>query len=73
VRGFLSSPTGWMGLLVVEILGLTAVMRGIVRVFPDLSSTTIWIVAGVLVVAAASVNYVIRRRYLSEDDGTGGD
>jgi hypothetical protein len=67
VRGFLASPMGWMALLVVEILGLTAVMRGIVRVFPDLSSTTVWVVAIVLIVAAATANYVIRRRYLSED------
>ena len=66
MRRFLSTPTGWFAFLFLEIVLLSAFMRWLLRLVPDLSRTGIWIVAITLIVVVTAANYVVRRRYLSD-------
>jgi divalent metal cation (Fe/Co/Zn/Cd) transporter len=65
VRRFLSTPTGWFVLLLAEIVILSAFMRWLLRLVPDLSRTGVWIIAIALIVVVTAANYTVRRRYLS--------
>ena len=65
MRRFLSTPTGWFVLLFLEIVVLSAFMRWLLRVLPDLSRTGVWVVAITLIVVVTAANYTVRRRYLS--------
>lgn len=65
MRRFLSTPTGWFVLLLAEIVILSAFMRWLLRLVPDLSRTGVWIIAIALIVVVTAANYTVRRRYLS--------
>lgn len=66
MRRFLSTPTGWLVLLFAEIALLSAFMRWLLRVVPDLSRTGAWIIAIALILIVTAANYTVRRRYLAE-------
>ncbi|MFB3738930.1 MAG: hypothetical protein ACE14W_08185 [Candidatus Velamenicoccus archaeovorus] len=66
MRRFLATPTGWFGLLVVELALLVLGMRLVSRLFPGLSVGAGWTILVAAAAALAVVNYAIRRRYLSE-------
>jgi hypothetical protein len=66
VKRFLSNPAGWMAFLFAELIVMSALLRLIVRSFPDLSRGALWALVLVLIVVVTAANYAIRRRYLAD-------
>lgn len=65
MKRFLTSPSGWFALLIVELAVLLVGIRLLSRVFPDLSNRAAWTTVVLAALVLSIVNYVIRRRYLS--------
>lgn len=66
MKRFLSNPAGWMAFLFAELIAMSALLRFIVRAFPDLSRGALWAVVIVFIVVVTAANYALRRRYLAD-------